>query len=87
MAERQYIVLCGQVICNEHHTGVTYNFDGEWFDTREQAIRHGLTIRGSDDFNIGVVTNGFITSLDWMNEVVDTEAAVLEAIQQEHIQQ
>lgn len=86
MSERQYIVLCGRVICNEHHIGVDYDFDGVWFCSRDEAIKHGIKIRGSDDFNIGVVTEGYITSLDWMNEQVDTDHDVLWKIQWEVIQ-
>src|SRR5947209_2044856 len=34
-------------------------------------VRHGFKIRGSDDFNIGVVKGGKLVSFDWMEKPLD----------------
>lgn len=77
----EYIVLCGQVIGGgEYPFEVLYGFDGERFFDRGAAITHGLKIRESDDFNIGVIQEGKLVSLDWMNESIDTAPDVLDPI-------
>ena len=74
----EYIVLCGQVVGgNGRPFETVYGFDGKKFSDRESAIRHGRKVRGSDDFNIGVLTHGRLVSLDWMNTPVDTDPNVL----------
>ena len=72
----EYIVLCGQVVGSGPFQTV-YNFDGEKFSKREGAKHHGFRIRGSDDFNIGVLKDGKLVSLDWMDNVVDSDPATL----------
>lgn len=74
LAGAEYIVLCAQVVGNpERGYDIVHNFDGERFTTRKAAIAHGFEIRGSDDFNIGVLQDGVLSSLDWMHETVDNE--------------
>ena len=74
----EYIVLCGQIVGGGDRPFETvYGVDGERFRDRESAIRHGLKVRGSDDFNIGVLRDGRLVSLDWMDKSVDTEPDVL----------
>ena len=75
----QYIVLCGQVVGSGPFVTV-YNFDGQRFDNREDAIQHGFTLDRSDDFNIGVLRNGKLVSLDWMVQTVDSEPALMAKI-------
>ena len=80
----QYIVLCGQVVGGaDKPFEIVYGFDGERFADRKAAIRHGLKIRESDDFNIGVLKRGKIVSVDWMEEPVDTDPALLAEISQQ----
>jgi len=77
----EYIVLCGQIVGgNGAPFETVYGFDGERFGDRKKAIRHGLKARGSDDFNIGVIENGKLVSLDWMDECGETNPAILEPI-------
>lgn len=77
----EYIVLCGQVVGgNGQPFEIVYGFDGERFAERKKAIRHGLKVRGSDDFNIGVIRDGKLISLDWMHKVVDDGPDILEPI-------
>lgn len=82
MTKMQFIVLCGQVVGSGPFT-VEYGFDGERFDDRNSAIRHGFKIRQSDDFNIGVLRNGKLVSRDWMENTVDSDPSVLAEIGQQ----
>ncbi|TXH48867.1 MAG: antitoxin [Desulfurellales bacterium] len=77
----EYIVLCGQIVGSEK-TGfdTVYGFDGKRYADRAEAIKDGFKIRESDDFNIGVVKNGKLTSIDWMEQVVDTEPKLMKKI-------
>ena len=76
----KYIVLCGQVIGSGPFT-VEYDWDNTQFDDRSKAISHGFEIRGSDDFNIGVVRDGKLVSLDWMNDLmVDSDPDLMSEI-------
>lgn len=80
-----YIVLSGQVVGNpDSGYRVAYGWDGRRFRKREKAIKHGLRERGSDDFNIGVLEQGRLVQLDWMDEPVDTDPRVLRDIAAEH---
>lgn len=75
---REYIVLCGQVVGGGHRPfEVIYNWDARRFRVRQAAISHGFVERGSDDFNIGVLENGKLVSLDWMDEPIETDTAEL----------
>ena len=79
--KREYIVLCGQIVGGDGRPFETiYGFDGARFRSRDQAIQYGFKIRGSDDFNIGVVGSNKLLSLDWMEKPVDTDPTVLSAI-------
>jgi hypothetical protein len=81
---RQFIVLCGQIVGDGTRPFETvYAFDGERFSDRKKAIRHGFKVRGSDDFNIGVIESGKLTSMDWMEQPVDTDPALLADIQEQ----
>ena len=77
----EYVVLCGQVVGgNERPFVIVYNCDGKRFQKRHGAIRHGLKIRGSDDFNIGVIKDGKLVSLDWMDTVVESDPEELREV-------
>lgn len=82
-ATEKFIVLCGQIVGNqEHGFEIEYAFDGKVFSDRQAAIKHGFDIRGSDDFNIGVLSGKKLKSLDWMTEPGDTDPEVLIPIQE-----
>jgi hypothetical protein len=72
-------VLCGQIVGSGPFETL-YNFDGERFTDRKKAIKHGLKIRGSDDFNIGVVEDSKLAHLDWMDNPVDTDPDLMAKI-------
>lgn len=83
MAET-YIVLCGQVVGNvEAGFEIVYGSDYRRFRVRENAIRHGMKIRDSDDFNIGVLRDNRLVSVDWMDEAVETDPHELRKIARE----
>lgn len=80
----KYIVIQCAAWCNATGSGLTYSSDLEEFEKRDKAIKHGWEIQESDDFNIGVVTNGKLVSLDWMakslNESEESLAEIAEQI-------
>lgn len=68
-----YIVLCGQIFGNtESGFQVEYGWDGNKFATRDEAKKHGFTIRESDDFNIGVIQGRKLIWFGWMEKQDDT---------------
>ncbi|HII4522714.1 TPA: hypothetical protein ACY4UA_004228 [Yersinia enterocolitica] len=62
----KYIVILQSAWCNDSGSGISYDSDLVEFDKRDTAIKWGFRLRDSDDFNIGVLTNGVLTSFDWM---------------------
>lgn len=76
MAKTEYITLAGNIVGSGPFT-TEYSFDGERFPDRQSAIKHGFTLGRSDDFNIGVLRDGKLVSLDWMEKPVDTDPEVL----------
>ncbi len=80
----KYIVIQQSAWCNDSGSGIYYSSDLVEFDKRDKAIKHGLKQCDSDDFNIGVLVNDRLTSLDWMNRVVDDEPEILAEIS-EHL--
>lgn len=71
---KDYIVIFQQILCGSHtnfEIQTSYSWDGQKFETREAAIRHGMRTRSSDDFNIGVVDGKTLIAFDWMAEPVD----------------
>jgi hypothetical protein len=83
MAKQEFIVLCGQIVGGGDIPFRTeYYTDQTKFADREKAIKHGLKVRGSDDFNIGVLDDGKLVSLDWMEKPVDTDPDLLSSIQE-----
>lgn len=80
----EFIVLCGQIVGDGSTPYRTeYGFDGERFADRAAAIAHGFTMDRSDDFNIGVVTGGKLVSVDWMDEAIDTDPALMAEISEQ----
>lgn len=79
----KYIVIQCSAWCNQTEAGLNYSSDLEEFERRDKAIKHGLKIQESDDFNIGVVTNGKLVSLDWMAKPLDESEETLAEIAKE----
>ena len=80
---REYIVVTGWAWANETGCGISYSADHTRFESRDEAIRHGFTMDRSDDFNIGVIDDGKLVSLDWMHELVDDNPETLAEISEE----
>lgn len=76
----KFIVVCQSVVSNGEGFTIDYAWNGDEFDSREDAIKEGFVIRGSDDFNVAVLSDGVMTSFDWMDEVVESEPHVLSEI-------
>lgn len=76
----KFIVIVGRAWCNPEGVGIDYNSDLVMHITRKSAIDDGLECTESDDFNIGVIRDGKLVSLDWMDEVVDSDPALLSEI-------
>lgn len=58
-------------------------WDGEFHAKRQAAKKAGWKERGSDDFNIGVVRDGRLVSVDWMDEPLGESADELAGIEEE----
>jgi len=58
-------------------------WDGEFHPKRQAAKKAGWKERGSDDFNIGVVRDGRLVSVDWMDEPLGESADELADIEEE----
>ncbi|HDL7020368.1 TPA: antitoxin [Yersinia enterocolitica] len=65
-SHKVYIVILQRAWCNDSGSGINYHSDLVKFDKRDKAIKYGFELQDSDDFNIGVLTNGVLTSFDWM---------------------
>ncbi len=79
-----FVVLCGQIVGNmQDGFSVVYNWNYEFYSTRKAAIKAGMKERESDDFNIGVIRDGRLVSLDWMNETTDESPETLRELEEQ----
>jgi hypothetical protein len=78
----EYIVLCANVVGSGPFE-TAYSFDGRRFTDRDDAIKHGFTLGRSDDFNIGVLRDGELLTVDWMTMVVDREHDLMRNIEKQ----
>ncbi|MEG7606691.1 antitoxin [Citrobacter braakii] len=76
----EYIVILQRAWANDSGCGVVYESDLLKFKERKEAISHGFRLRDSDDFNIGVVRNGSLVSLDWMETPSNRTPQMLDEI-------
>jgi len=67
----EFIVIFGSAWCNDHGIGISYSWDGDRFNNRNDAIKHGLRTRGSDDFNIGQTYGDDLIWFGWMDQRMD----------------
>lgn len=83
-AELDYIVITSQAE-DGGSTGfsIIHYWDARTFTHKSDAVSHGFRSRGSDDFNIGVVRNGRLLSVWWMDHQVSEPQDALTAIGQE----
>lgn len=64
---------------NEHDCGFHY-YVLEQATTLQRAIKRGLALNGSDDFNIGVIRGGRMVAVLWMEREINEEAEVIDRI-------
>lgn len=69
----EFIVIFAAAWCNKHGIGISYSWDGERFNNRADAIKHGVRNRGSDDFNIGQTYGDDLIWFGWMDERLDED--------------
>lgn len=62
---------------------LTYEWLGDEFSSRHEAILYGLKECESDDFNIAVIKGGTLVSLDWMYKPVDVSPETLSVVASE----
>lgn len=67
----EFIVIVGSAWANERGVGVSYSWDGERFNNRNDAIKHGFTLGRSDDFNIGQTYGDDLVWFGWMDSRID----------------
>lgn len=67
----EFIVIIASAWCNDTGIGINYSFDGQRFNNRNDAIKHGFELRGSDDFNIGQTYGDDLIWFGWMDERLD----------------
>jgi hypothetical protein len=78
----EYIALCGSIVGSGPFR-TEYAFDGKRFPERAAAISHGFTLGRSDDFNIGVLRDGKLISVDWMEKTIDASPELMAWISKE----
>lgn len=80
----EYITVTGSVT-GDPASGYQVNrhWDGRRFATKPEAVSNGFEVAESDDFNVGVVENGKLASVWWMDEQIDEPPEVLAAIAKE----
>lgn len=72
-SKADFIVICQSAWMNDSGFGINYSWDRERFSTRKRAIKHGWKVRGSDDFNIGIVEDDKLVWFGWMDEPMDDD--------------
>ena len=67
----EFIVICQSAWMNESGFGISYGWDNQRFNNRNDAIKHGWKLRGSDDFNIGQTYGDDLIWFGWMDQRID----------------
>ena len=76
----EFIVIIGTAWCNSSGIGINYSWDGERFNNRNDAIKHGLELRRSDDFNIGQTYGDDLVWMGWMDQRHDEDEETMRDI-------
>lgn len=76
----EFIVIFASAWCNEFGIGISYSWDGQRFNNRNDAIKHGLRERGSDDFNIGQTYGDDLVWFGWMDQRMDEDEETMREI-------
>lgn len=82
--KRMYQPVAARFVGNpESGYAPVYTALSEPKESRGYAISAGFDYCACDDFNIAVIKGGRIVSLDWMDEVVDTDPDVLAEVERQ----
>jgi hypothetical protein len=76
----EFIVICQSAWCNESGIGIHYGWNGERFNNRNDAIKHGWEVRGSDDFNIAQTYGDDLIWFGWMDQRIDEDEDTMREI-------
>lgn len=76
----EFIVICASVWMNDSGFGTDYAWDGARFNNRNDAIKRGFSLRGSDDFNIAQTYGDDLIWFGWMDQRLDEDEATASAI-------
>lgn len=79
----EFIVILASAWCNDSGIGISHSWDGKRFNNRSDAIRHGLRLRYSDDFNIGQTYGDDLIWYGWMNDRIDEDEETMREIAEE----
>lgn len=78
-----WIVICQQFVGNpQTGYGISYDWDGERFPTKQAAIKHGWEIRESDDFNVCSLDGNNLTGFFWMDDDMNDPEGAAEICKQ-----
>lgn len=76
----EFIVICASAWMKEDGFGIAYSWDGKRLNNRNDAIRHGWKVRGSDDFNLAQTYGDDLIWFGWMDERIDEDEDVMRNI-------
>lgn len=79
----RYVVITRRALTVDEKFKLAAFSDMVEFASKIEAIDHGEKLVGSDDFNIGVLNEGKLVSLDWYNDVVTADRKELDAISED----
>jgi hypothetical protein len=79
-----YVTIIGHAVGNDRDGfRVAHDWDRRTFASKAEAVTNGFETAGCDDFNIGVVTDGRLASLWWMDNQIQDQPGELEGIGRE----
>ena len=79
-----YAVILRRIEGNDHDGFRTASYwDGRLHPVRELAVNHGFRTVRCDDFNVGMVRDGRLVSLWWMDKVISEDEGTLDGIGRE----
>ncbi|MGX1096539.1 hypothetical protein [Amorphus sp. MBR-141] len=76
----EFIVITAYAWMNSGGFGIGYAWDGERFNNRNDAIKHGWKLRESDDFNIAQTYGDDLIWFGWMDRRLDEDEASMREI-------
>jgi len=73
-----WIAVQPRIVGNTENWHTYYDWDGETFPRRMAAVEYGLDTFGSDDFNVGELSDGKLIWWGWMDQHGNNSHALLE---------